>query len=256
MKNIPSDDRREWFHYWFDENYAVVYGHRDEREAAAFVSRWPIWGRGLAGRWCLDLGCGSGRFARAIGGRGMKVLGVDLSPIQLRAASTGCASSAGIHFAQGDIRALPTRGPIALAASLFTSFGYFERDEDHAGLLSAVAALLAADGVVVLDLPNRDAALAAASRSPVTRRSAAGVRIEERRTISDDGCRVAKEIAVTSDGDTRRYRESVRLFSANEVLHMTADAGLAPICGLWGDYEGGRLDSARPRMIFFGSKVG
>ncbi len=58
----------------------------------------------LAGRRVLDLGCGKGRFARALASRGARVVGLDVSPAMLAA-----GHPTGIDRVLGSARRLPFR---------------------------------------------------------------------------------------------------------------------------------------------------
>jgi ubiquinone/menaquinone biosynthesis C-methylase UbiE len=80
----------------------------------------------------LDVGCGAGRHARAFRAAGARCVGLDLSRTLLRIAR-GVTDA---PLVRADMRELPIRpGSMDLTVSLFTSFGYFERDEEHAAAL-------------------------------------------------------------------------------------------------------------------------
>src|SRR4029077_242643 len=58
--------------------------------------------RPLAGRRVLDLGCGKGRFARALGEQGARVVGLDVSAAMLEE-----AAGTGLDRVRGSARRLP-----------------------------------------------------------------------------------------------------------------------------------------------------
>ena len=62
----------------------------------------------LGGRWVVDAGCGSGRFAEIAAGYGAEVLAVDLSSA-VEAAWANLRHLPNVHVVQADIRALPFR---------------------------------------------------------------------------------------------------------------------------------------------------
>jgi cyclopropane fatty-acyl-phospholipid synthase-like methyltransferase len=69
-----------WFKHWFGTPwYALLYGHRDELEAKAWVDcildRWAL----PPGSRVLDLACGRGRHVRWMQEAGMQATGVDIS---------------------------------------------------------------------------------------------------------------------------------------------------------------------------------
>src|SRR5437667_8826569 len=99
-----------WYRDWFrDENYSVVYNHRDEEEAAEVIdlSQRTI-GKDTS-RVVLDLACGAGRHAIEFAKRGYKnVTGLDLSPTLLQEAQTAAADeNLVVKFIESDMRNLP-----------------------------------------------------------------------------------------------------------------------------------------------------
>lgn len=62
----------------------------------------------LAGKWVVDAGCGSGRFAEIAAGHGAKVIAMDLSSA-VDAAHRNLGHLPGVHVVQGDLRHLPVR---------------------------------------------------------------------------------------------------------------------------------------------------
>ena len=60
----------------------------------------------LAGRLVLDAGCGGGRYARLLGARGARVVGVDLSDAVDKAAAA-CAGLPNVRIVQADLLDLP-----------------------------------------------------------------------------------------------------------------------------------------------------
>lgn len=66
------------------------------------------WSDDIAGRWVIDAGCGSGRFAEIAGGKGANVIAVDLSSA-CDAAHANLSTSPNIHVIQADLRRLPLR---------------------------------------------------------------------------------------------------------------------------------------------------
>jgi 3-isopropylmalate dehydratase small subunit len=129
----------EWFEEWFGEEYLELYPHRDEAEAdraVALVAR----STGLRAGWrVLDVGCGAGRHARAFRAAGARCVGVDLSQTLLRIARRMTDAP----LVRADMRLLPIRpGSMDLTVSLFTSFGYFDDDEEHTRALREMAGTL------------------------------------------------------------------------------------------------------------------
>ena len=231
----------EWYEHWFGETYLDLYPHRDDADAERIVAL--LHGRGwvAAGDLVLDLACGAGRHLAALASRGARVVGFDLSLPLLRAAQRRTHGG----LVRGDMRALSFRsGSFDLVANLFTSFGYFERDDDHRAVLAEVARVLRPGGRFVLDFLN-----ATAVRRGLVRRDSrqvGGRRVVQERRLSDDGRFVVKTIAL--EGEGRHFMERVRLFERADLERMLLEAGL-PVHGVFGDYDGGPHDDDAPRIL-------
>src|SRR5947209_11684902 len=79
----------------------------------------------------LDLCCGPGRHSVELSQRGFKVTGVDRSPFLLEKARDHAAKSgASIEWVKQDMREFVRPASFDLACCLFTSFGYFEDEQD------------------------------------------------------------------------------------------------------------------------------
>ena len=66
--------------------------------------------------------------------------------------------------------------------------------------------------------------------------------------------RVLKDITIKKNGSTKRYFESVRLFSYDELLDMFENNGLV-IKKTYGDFKGNKYDMLNsPRVILFAEK--
>jgi SAM-dependent methyltransferase len=233
----------EWFEEWFGEDYLRLYPHRDDAEAERAVSL-IAQATGLTAGWrVLDVGCGAGRHARAFRAAGARCVGLDLSLTLLRVAREVTDAP----LIRGDMRHLPIRpGSMDLTVSLFTSFGYFERDDEHAAALDEMVATLRPGGWFVIDFLNA----AEVRRRLVTRETLPmpGGAAEVARTVSDDGRYVCKTI-VTPAG--RRFTERVRLFEQGQIAAMLTGAGLT-LRRRYGDYEAAALGPDSPRTILAG----
>jgi len=243
----------EWYERWFGEEYLALYPHRDESDAAAAVA---LLERHLGerdshpvgvGYRILDLACGAGRHARLLGALGWTV-GLDLSPTLLRLARAGDPAG---PYVRADMRILPfADASFALVTNLFTSFGYFAADEEHARVLGEVRRVLRAGGTFMLDFLNaphvRDTLV------KYDEREVDGTIVEQHRSISPDGRYVLKRIVTRPDG--RAFIERVRLFERDELERMLTDAGFR--CNaVYGDYAGGAASDSSPRAIFFAERA-
>ncbi|MBA3497206.1 MAG: class I SAM-dependent methyltransferase [Gemmatimonadales bacterium] len=233
----------EWFEEWFGDEYLRLYPHRDAVEAERAIAL--ILARvGFVPGWrLLDVACGAGRHARALEVAGARCVGLDLSAAQLRVART----ITGAPLVRADMRALPIRpGSIDLTLNLFTSFGYFDRDEEHVAALREMVATLRPRGWFVIDFLNAQLVRNRLIRRETQRVQGADVEVE--RSVSPDNRYVCKTIR--SDGG-RRFTERVRLFGADEIEAMLAESGVT-VRERFGDYDGSPLGPESPRTLLLG----
>lgn len=111
----------------------------------------------------LDLGCGIGRHSVALAEKGFKVVGVDLSPEYIARAKE-MAAERGVNkncdFKVGDMRRISEvlngyQGKFNAVINLFTSMGYYEEETDRQ-VMAQLQELTAPQGVLVIDISNRD----------------------------------------------------------------------------------------------------
>jgi SAM-dependent methyltransferase len=246
MPTGQNQGSTEWFRHSFDELYLTLYSHRgigEARDLLACLSRFIP----LTGARVLDVGCGAGRYLRALLERGEHPIGVDLSLPLLLHSRRICAD---VPLVRADMRSLPFRaGSFGAILLMFTTFGYFLSDEEDLRVLRGVASLLDPQGRFVLDYINarhlRDHLILFSERRLESRT------VEEKRWIDADGRFLHKESRVTDarDGEVRIYRERLRLYDPAEIESMFRAAGLE-IERRLGDYEGRPFDgSASARLL-------
>lgn len=236
----------EWFESWFGEEYVALYPHRNEAEAERAVTLIANTLATRPVRRVLDLACGSGRHARYLGQRWW-TSGVDLSEVLLRMAQRADTHAC---LVRADIRSLPyAKSSFDLVVNLFTSFGYFETDAEHEGVMRDLACVINPGGTFVLDFFN--AAQVRDQLVPYNESSIAGRHVEQRRKITDDGRFVVKHIAMKDEG--REFVERVRLFRKDELVSMLERAGFR-IETSYGDYGGEPLTGGSPRVILFATR--
>ncbi|WP_257304631.1 class I SAM-dependent methyltransferase [Geothrix campi] len=238
-----------WFEAWFDEDYALLYAHRDAEEARQAVSQAlhvaPELGQGPV----LDLGCGAGRHLEILRRTNPLAFGMDLSRALLRLAPRDLRS----WLLRGDMRNLPVKDHSLSGICLwFTPFGYFS-DDQNLRLLLDLGRRLRPGGVLVMDYLNAEEVRRTLVSEDTLER--AGVRVLSHRTIEND--RIVKRMRLTrlDTGETRQAMESVRLYPPEALEEMAAHAGLR-LRNVMGTYTGEAFSEESPRWIGIFEKVG
>lgn len=231
----------DWFEHWFGDEYLRLYPHRDENDAAELIDLIAERVKGRPVNAVLDLACGAGRHSRLLCDRWWTV-GLDLSRALLKVARR---ESPEAPYVRADMRELPfAPESFDLAVNLFTSFGYFDDDREHAQVLRCVGNATRRGGTFVLDFLNpEELRLNLVERDE---RIVGGATVEQFRRISADRKYVEKTIRVRG----REYIERVRLFSVGELEEMLTGGGF-DVVERCGDYTGASWSAESPRTILF-----
>jgi SAM-dependent methyltransferase len=222
-----------WYVDAFTEAYLDVYANRDavsaEREARGTLNLMRY--HGAQGR-LLDLASGAGRHARAF-----RLLRCPITCLDLSAQLVQRSAGIGLPTVRGDMRLLPFADQaFAAVACLFSSFGYFDTDEEHLRVLAEVERVLRPGAAALFDLMDPQTVRYTLRMQDVEQ--AAGRIVEVERALIEGGRRVEKQIRVYRDGaPTQSWHESVRLFTLDEFEALATRARLR-LEGAWGDYDG------------------
>jgi SAM-dependent methyltransferase len=203
----------------------------------------------------LDLGCGAGRHSLALGERGFRVVGYDLSEDLLAVArQEGDTRWFPIEFVRGDMRTLPYEAEFDAVISYFSSFGYFD-DIDNVRVLAQVVQALKFDGKFLLDVNNRDATL----QHLAARRwwpGEYGTLLLEEVHYDTLHSRFTNEwTLVQADGTRYSFpRMQVRAYTLHELVTMLTQVGLA-VLEVYGSEHGDNFRPMEsPRIIILAQK--
>jgi len=236
-----------WYRRWFGDEYLELYSHRDQQEADAAVELFArLTGLG-AGASVLDLACGAGRHLGPFMARGLQAVGLDLSLSLLR---QGAHSIPDAHLVRADMRRLPfADATFQGVASFFTSFGYFDTEEEDRRVLGEARRILKEGGHLLLDFLNAHKVIE--GLSPRDEEVVDGRRIVQTRRLIRGGKVVEKVIRIesASGGEPpRSFRERVRLYTAPELEALLVSTDFQPVERM-GDYRGAPANSSSPRVI-------
>jgi SAM-dependent methyltransferase len=207
------------------DDYMVFYGddltdERSEAEVAALVELLEL----DSPKKILDLACGFGRHANRLAALGHAVTGVDLTPGFLEIArSQAAAMGVNIDYRQGDMRHISFREEFDRVLLLFTSFGYFE-DDENVRVMDNMARALKPGGLLRFDIPNRDVVV---KGLPAVEMIDKGVDLMINRLSFDMlSGRFHNRRIVIRDGVRKDKPFSIRLYNATEIRDLLNQAGL------------------------------
>ena len=196
----------------------------------------------------LDLGCGPGRHAVPLARRGFRVTAVDLSRFHLaRARARAAAARVSIEFVESDMRAFVRPDAFDLALSVFTSFGYFEDQQDDLCVLQNVHRSLRGGGVLVMDLASKER-LARVLHPTVSQRTADGALLVQRHEVVEDWTRVRNEWTIVRDGRARTFEFLLRIYSGQELKALLGAAGFSAVT-LYGGLDGRPYGLEAERLV-------
>lgn len=242
---------RPWFVEAFESDYLDVYRHRGDGAAVA-EAEWALGALEINERSrIVDVGCGTGRHAAAISAHGHRVLGLDLSRDLLQRARARCCDAL---FVRADMRRIPVRrATVDAVVSFFTSFGYFDDDAENRSVLREMARIMKPGARLLIDFLN--ARYVQDNLVAESVRRIDDIEIHERRWTTPDDRRVEKEVTIFRPGSsTRRWRESVRLFSPVELEEMLCNAGVE-VEHRFGSLDGVALTPDAERCVLVGRRL-
>jgi len=185
----------------------------------------------------LDLCCGPGRASVELARRGVRVTGVDRSSFMLdRARERAKVNDVEVDWILSDMREFEAPAQYDLALSLFTSFGYFEDEEDNARVLRRVRESLRPGGCFVLDTVSKERLAAIFSPASCSQTEDGRVLFEKRR-IFRDWQQIESTWYVLEAGHYDAFTIRHWLYSGSELRRMLLAAGFRSVA-LYGSYAG------------------
>lgn len=222
---------KNWFATWFNTPYYhLLYKDRNQTEAEHFIQHLLQQLAPQSNALFLDIACGKGRHSKFINQNGFNVHGIDLSVESIQQASK--SSSESLHFEQHDMRETYLENHFDYALNLFTSFGYFETDEDNQKAIDAMANNLKEGGKLIIDFMNAKKVILNLVEEEVKIVENINFHIERK---VENGY-ILKDIRFTDQEENHHYQEKVQALGLSDFSHYLQKAGLN-IVDLWGDYE-------------------
>lgn len=220
-----------WYKDWFNsEYYHVLYRHRDESEAEAFIDR-LVEKFGLnPGMKVLDLPCGRGRHAKYLAQKGLTVFAADLADQSIAYALEQNPEQ--VRFSVHDMLDPFPEKEFDAVLNLFTSFGYFDAETNDLKALQNFADALKEGGLLLIDFLNP----ASVKRQMVAQETKYIDDIAFHISKKIDGPFVMKNVSFQVNNQSYSHCEKVRLFEVSDFERLLFATKLQ-IIGTFGDYS-------------------
>ncbi len=209
-----------WYESWFDTKYYhILYKERNYREAQLFMDNLTQYLNLPEKAKVLDLACGKGRHSIYLNQLGYNVIGADLSENSIAEAKKN--ENEMLHFVVHDKRE-PFEEKFDAIFNLFTSFGYFENEEDDIKTLTAIKNSLSEYGFAVIDFMNSNYVIENLVENEI--KEVEGITFNIKKYFIDGY--IIKEIDFEDDGKKYHFVEKVRAFTLEDFQRMFEEVGL------------------------------
>ena len=219
-----------WFENWFNSKYYhILYKNRDHKEAVFFLDN-IIKNININNGRILDVACGKGRHAKYLNHLGFNVTGIDLSKNSIEFANKD--SNENLKYFVHDMRSVFKKNHFDLVTNLFTSFGYFENQEDEQTTINAMSNNLKEGGLLLIDFMNVKKVIS----SLVTSESKEidGIKFLIERKYDEN--HIIKKIIIKDKDSDLNFQEKVRALTLYDFDVMLKKANMK-IVDVFGDYS-------------------
>ena len=232
----------KWFETWFDsEYYHILYKDRDYSEAENFIDTLIEHLAPYKNATFLDLACGKGRHSIHLNKLGLDVEGCDYSANSISFAKQ--YENGHLHFFEHDMRnELPK--PYDYIVNLFTSFGYFDTDEEHLATLQHIYSSLKPNGKFVFDFLNAHQVIENLVPEEVIVKS--DIQFHITRSIIND--KITKNIQFHHTGKDFAFQEEVSALTREKLIAMMTKIGFT-IEDEFGSYSLSPFDATNSKRL-------
>ena len=222
--------KTEWFASWFDTSYYhILYKHRDDTEAQEFIKNIVQFLAIKKEEKLLDLACGKGRHSIFLNKLGYNVVGADLSKNSINIAKK--FENKRLYFLEHDMRN-PLQHKYDVILNLFTSFGFFEDDNEDIKILKNIKNGLKTDGIAIIDFMNAKKVIN--NLVPEEVQKIDGITFNLSRYVENGF--VIKEINFDTDGENHTYFEKVKCLDLTKI-NLYLDSVGFKIKHTFGNYQ-------------------
>jgi SAM-dependent methyltransferase len=245
-----------WYVDFFRDDYLNVYDHlftaeRAEKEAAFAERALQL----NAGAHILDLCCGQGRHCVLFARRGFQVTGLDLNPAYLDLAQQSArTANVALKTIAADMRQIPFQDQFDAIVNMYSSFGYLESEAEDLEVLESASKALRAGGRLLLDMLNREWAVANYIQND-WHSGGDGTLYVERRDLDLATSRMHVKFTIIGSHGGRRESAGhhIRLYTLTETTRLLQQVGLN-VTAVFGGFDGEPYAIGTRRMIVVAQK--
>ena len=223
-----------WFETWFDTPYYhLLYKNRDFAEAETFISLLVKYLEIPKSSKIIDLACGKGRHSVFLNQLGYSVLGLDLSKESILHNKNfeNDTLKFAVHDMRNEIFPEISEEKVDAVFNLFTSFGYFENENDDKKVFQSVKNSLAENGFFVLDFLNEKWV----KNTLVPESTIVKENIEFNIKKRIENGHIIKDIQFEDQGKDFHFFEKVKLHTLENIEKYAEDFGFERV-KIFGDY--------------------
>lgn len=235
-----------WYANWFNTPfYHILYKDRNDAEAEVFMNHLTSFMNLPKHAEILDLACGKGRHSIYLNKLGYNVVGVDLSQSSIAYAKR--FENESLHFKVHDM-SKPFSRTFDAIFNLFTSFGYFEKEDDNLRTIEAIKGGLKKNGFGVIDFLNVEYVIK--NLVPEETKIIDGITFHIKKYVKD--AHIMKDIRFDYDGTQYTFTEKVKALTLDHFKEYFRSAN-ATLHHCLGDYEMNEFnpDSSERLILIF-----
>lgn len=225
-----AEHTQQWYASWFDTPfYHILYKDRDHHEAQLFMDNLTGYLNLPEQADILDLACGRGRHSVYLNNLGYQVTGIDLSEKSIAYAKQFETDS--LKFEVHDM-CDPYPKKFDAVFNLFTSFGYFDQEEDNLKTIKAIKQDLNDYGFGVIDFMN--VSFVANHLITEDKKTVNGIDFYLKRYVKDG--HIFKDIEFEFENKNYHFQERVKALTLKDFEALFEGAGCY-LLDVFGDYK-------------------
>jgi SAM-dependent methyltransferase len=244
-------EQNAWYVNFFGEDYLNIYRHiftpeRTQKEVAFAERRLGL----TTGVRVLDLCCGPGRHSVRLVQRGYKVTGLDLSPSYLDLARRAAADhNVALDTVSADMREIPFDNYFDAVINMYSSFGYLESEAEDLKVLESIVRSLKPGGRLLLDMLNREWAVANYIQND-WHAGEDGTLYIERRALDLMSSRMRVRFVIVGPNGDRRdsMGHDIRLYTLTEMTRLLERVGFDQV-EVFGGFDDEPYEIGTRRMV-------